>query len=597
MDGKPEAKRGQGRAERAPLQGFEHRAAEPVQTIDYAGTLTAIGEAVYDWDMRGDILTWSDNAMSVLRAPSSDAIASGRHFARLVAADSPITRYEAIMAGDRKDEGAGVPYVAQYRFVASPSDPGVWLEDCGRWYADEDGIPLRACGTVRVITARRQEEERLTYLSRYDDLTGQLNRVELLGTLNKTFDETLDNRQSMVFAIARVDNLAVINQAYGFDVADRVIANVGNRLKSTLRADDAIGRISGNKFGIVLRDCDGEAFEVAARRLIETISDKIITTDFGHVSTSISIGGVLAPGDARSASEALTRAHEALDQARRQYRGAAHLFRTDDEKIETRRRNVRIADEIVAGLKADQLRFAYQPIVEAANGRLAYHEALLRLDRPLDDDASGGALVAIAENLGLIRLIDNRVRDLAFTELMTCPDARLSINVSADSINDKAWLNTTTGLLDKRPDIASRIVFEITETAVVRSLDDAKRFVAALRDHGAKVAIDDFGAGYTSFHALKDLGVDLVKIDGMFITALREKNAREKVFIRALVDIAKAFGLKTVAEWVRDRETVEELTELGVDYFQGEMFGLASDERPWAAPQTGSAPAAATATG
>ncbi len=582
-------------------------------SIDFAAVLAAAGEVAYEWDISSDQIFWSDNAPCVLGVTCETMITTGRHYASLIAVDSPLTRYEAIMSGDAEEEridspkcwakegNPGTPFLAQYRLLPEPQSTaaGAWLEDSGRWFAGADGKPVRAFGVVRVVTARRHEVERLTYLSRYDDLTGQLNRVELLDALGKAFDEALDNRRSMVLAIARVDNLDRINHAYGFDAADRVIAKVGHRLKSTLRAGDAIGRISGNKFGIVLRDCGENDFEVASQRLVATVSDRIVTTEFGHVSTSISIGGVLAPADARTPTEALARAHEALDHARKHYRGGTHLFHSDDRAARTRRRNVAVADQIIAGLDENRLRLAYQPIVHAATGAIAYHEALLRMDRPADADGteradkepgpdsppetatSGGALIAIAEELGLIRLIDERVRDLAFCELTACPQARLSVNVSADSVGDGQWLDRTTAMLAANPDLATRIVFEITETAVVSSLAEAERFVQTLHDHGAKVAIDDFGSGYTSFHGLKTLGADLVKIDGTFITALSEPNAREEVFIRALIDIARAFDMKTVAEWVRDRGTAERLKELGVDYFQGEMYGLASNDRPW----------------
>ncbi|PLX38599.1 MAG: GGDEF-domain containing protein [Hyphomicrobiales bacterium] len=557
---------------------------KPLQpgSVDYAATLSAVCEAVYEWDIASDTLRWSENACDVLQVLDPADIATGRRFAGLLDPATPETRYNAIMSSAEEDNGPGVPFQIQYALQPKGQLSGqtIWVEDCGRWFSDKKGQPIRACGIVRAINARRHEEERLTYLSRYDALTGQLNRAELIHEMKEAFDEALDTRSSMAIAIARVDNLAVINDAYGFDVADTVIAKVGQRLKSVMRSRDSLGRLSGNKFGIVLRDCNEDDFQVIAERLISTISDRIITTRYGQVSTTISIGGVLAPRDARAPIQALARAHEALDNARRQYRSTACLFQQSGERAETRRRNVKIADEIVAGLNANQLRFAYQPIVSAKTRQTVYHEALLRLDRPSISEANGGALVAIAEKLGLIRLIDARVRDLAFADLRQHPKARLSLNVSAESITDASWLAETTRVLKENPDIAERTVIEITETAMMHNLQDAMRFVATLRGHGAKVAIDDFGAGYTSFHALKELGVDLVKIDGIFIKELT-KGAKEEVFVRSLVDIAKTFDLETVAEWVGDEETVERLTEMGVDYFQGEHFGLASDKRPW----------------
>ena len=189
--------------------------------------------------------------------------------------------------------------------------------------------------------------------------------------------------------------------------------------------------------------------------------------------------------------------------------------------------------------------------------------------------------------LGLIRLIDNRVLELAFEHLENHPDARLSINVSAECVSEMSWLTKLIAMLARRADFAGRLVVELTETAVVRNASDAIRFIATLRDLGVKSAIDDFGAGYTSFRVLKDLDVDLVKIDGTFVTSLGSESKNE-AFIRALVGIAKTFGLKTVAEWVTDAATAERLRALGVDYFQGEYYGLASMTIPWGTPVSAS---------
>ncbi len=548
--------------------------------IELQPILTLIGEAAYLWTLEDDAVSWSDNAAAVIGVDDVKSIATGRLYAALLAPESGTNRFDAVTASDERDHGDGVAYRIQYCLKSTAEEGVHWVEDAGVWFADRYGRPARAAGIVRAINERHAEEQRLDYLSRHDSLTGQLNRIQLLEQLRLAIDEAREQRAPCAFLIAGIDNLAVVNDTYGFEVADHVIARVGGRLAKLLRGGDSIGRLSGNKFGLVLRNCSDPDMDVAAQRLLAAVHDKVVATDLGSVSVTISVGGVSIPQNASTSAHAVARAHEALDRQRRRRCNTFTIYQPSVKRDELRRRNIRVADAIIRGLNERKFHFAYQPIVAADSGAVAYHECLLRLDKPGGAGESGGKLVAVAERLGLIRLIDHRVLDLAFDILDAHPQARLSINVSAECVAESAWMSKLIAALARRPQAAARMVVELTETAVVRNLADATRFIARLRDLGMKTAIDDFGAGYTSFQALKDLAVDLVKIDGSFISSLAS-NKDDEVFVRALVDIAKALELETVAEWVRDETTVEKLRAMGVDYFQGEYFGLAKAAMPW----------------
>lgn len=548
--------------------------------IDLQPILASVGEAAYHWTLDDDAIVWSDNAAVVVGADDIASIATGRLYAALLAPESETNRFDAVTASQERDHGGGVAYRIQYCLKSAVDESKHWIEDSGVWFAGRNGRPERAAGVIRAINDRHAEEQRLDYLSRHDSLTGQLNRIQMLEHLRLAIEEARDERLSCAFLIAGIDNLALVNDTYGFEVADHVIAQVGRRLAKRLRGGDSIGRLSGNKFGLVLRNCSDDDMDIAAKRLLAAIHDKVVATELGSVSVTISIGGVAVPKYAATSSQAVARAHEALDRQRRRRSNTFTIYQPSAKRDDLRRRNIRVADAIIRGLNERKFHFAYQPIVAADTGATAYHECLLRLDKPGGAGESGGKLVAIAERLGLIRLIDHRVLDLAFEVLDTHPDARLSINVSAECVAEAAWMSKLIAGLARRPQAASRMVVELTETAVVRNLADATLFIRRLRELGLKTAIDDFGAGYTSFQALKDLAVDLVKIDGAFIASLAS-NKDDEVFVRALVDIAKVLGLETVAEWVGDAETVAILRAMGVDYFQGEYFGLATAASPW----------------
>ncbi len=182
--------------------------------------------------------------------------------------------------------------------------------------------------------------------------------------------------------------------------------------------------------------------------------------------------------------------------------------------------------------------------------------------------------------MGLIRLIDERALDLVCEALIATPDLRLSFNISGETVGDEEWLAQLTRHVDGRRDLTERMIVEITETALMHNLDEATGFVASLHDLGCKVALDDFGAGFSSFKSLRELGVDLVKIDGGFVVNLTRSHD-DQAFVRALVDLAHNLGIETVAESVENEDSATILAAWGVDYLQGHLIGEAKVD--WAA--------------
>ncbi len=189
-------------------------------------------------------------------------------------------------------------------------------------------------------------------------------------------------------------------------------------------------------------------------------------------------------------------------------------------------------------------------------------------------------VVPLAERLGLVRLLDHRVLELVLDELVAAPQFKASLNVSAASTVDPDWWAALGAMLRAHRGIAERLTVEITETAAIQDIDDTRGFVARVKDLGCRIAIDDFGAGYTSFRNLRKLGVDLVKIDGAFVQNLTRSDD-DRAFVHTLVDLARRLGLETVAEWVQDEDAAAMLADWGCDYLQGALVGLASSERPW----------------
>ena len=548
----------------------------PLSTI-----LASLGQAAFVWDLASDEMVWSDHVSSVLPDISIEALARGAQFESQIEPVRSVRR-DALAHSQPPRRGEGAPYRIEYGVRAKTSGPLQWIEETGSWFAGADGKPARVQGIVRLNNERHARDEQLVKLSQNDCLTGGLNRTHLVAALAEVIEEAVRFRTSSAFMLIGIDHLARINDAFGFDVADAVISEVAVRIRARLRGDDLLGRFSGNKFGLVLRDCTPDDMAIAAERILAGVRDDMVPTDAGPIAVTITIGGVTAPRHARSVAEVLGRAQETLDTAKARRRGSYLTYRPNIEREALRRENVRATDEIVAALNERRIFLAYETIVGAADRRPAFYECLMRIRRTDGSLIAAGDIVPIAERLGLVRLLDHRVLELVIEEMTATPSLQASFNVSAASTTDPDWWAGLGSLLRAHADVAERLTVEITESAAIHDIDETRGFVARVKELGCRIAIDDFGAGYTSFRNLRKLGVDIVKIDGAFVHEVT-RSQDDRAFVRTLIELAKRLKLITVAEWVPDEAAAKMLQEWGCDYLQGGCIGLASTERPWLA--------------
>jgi len=244
------------------------------------------------------------------------------------------------------------------------------------------------------------------------------------------------------------------------------------------------------------------------------------------------------------------------------------------------RRSLAVGAMVQAALREDRLLFAFQPVVCTATGEVDYFECLLRMRDEEGEIVSGGEFITTIEQLGLIGLIDRFVLEQTVRELASHPEIRLGLNVSSLTACGRSWLRSLMSLLRDRPDLARRLVVEITETAALYDLEESARFVDTLRHAGCRVALDDFGAGHTSLRHLQILAVDTVKIDGSFVRNLAV-SPENRILLRHLLGLTKGFGLSTVAECVENAEDAALLCAEGVGYLQGYHLGPPTIERAW----------------
>ncbi|HEY4114017.1 MAG TPA: bifunctional diguanylate cyclase/phosphodiesterase, partial [Rhizomicrobium sp.] len=504
--------------------------------------VTGAREATFDWVLAEDRIHW-DGATELLTLYSDpDRFNRGEFFQNWMTEQGRAklcTILEEISHNDATFE---------FEFEATSPFGSEWLEMRGVRIAGAHGRPERLVGTLRAVTERVRDAQRLHYLATRDELTGHLNRTSLRSELSRAISAAKAEVRSCAYLVASIDRLAVINDAYGFGAADEVIVAVGERLSASLRGTDVIGRTAGNKFGVIVRNCNDREISLVAERLRACVRSNVISTRAGTVSATVSLGAVCLPVSAASSQEAMLRAEEALEQARSKGRDGFAIYAKSAQRETARLRLMAIADEVVAALNENRLLFAYQPIVCAKTRKPVHHECLLRMKRCDGTLVSAGLFIPAAEQLGLVRLVDRHALEMTVAQLHAHPDLTLAVNVSGTTASDSSWLQSFLNYVRANQQVAQRIIVELTETAALHAFEESARFISNLRELGCRVAIDDFGAGFTSFRNLQMLRVDMVKIDGSYVKGLAS-SPDNQLFVKSLVELARNFNLQTVAEW------------------------------------------------
>ena len=533
-----------------------------------------IGQTTFSWNIARDSLTWDKHALAILGVSTIASVAKGTGFLRMIADGDLAARTEALMAGSGSPCPEGISYSVQYRFhPRGRADPhALRIEERGLWWPGEHGKPKAIWGVVCDVTAQHLEFERLQRRAQTDELTGQLNRFALMDVVEATLAKHAATAKPFVLMIACVNGLDVVNETFGFDVGDELLANVAQLLRGQLRSGDHIGRLASNKFAIVINDCTPAIAEVVAARLIVRVRNAPIVTSRAKLAATISIGIVSSDETFRTPPQGIGFALYALERARQQRGDSFVAYRPMAEEAGVRARNAELANTLLTALDEQRMVLELQPIVCARTRIATHYECLLRMITPNGERISAGEFMPIAEQLSLSRLIDQRTLELAIELLRRYPRLDLSLNVSSLTSGDSEWLISLHKLSGGKRQITQRLTIEITETAALHDLDQTMAFVDTIKDLGCKAAIDDFGVGYTNFRNLKSLKVDYVKIDGAFVKNVCADKG-DQVFIASMVELARVFGMKTVAEWVGDEPTADLLTKAGIDYLQGYHFG------------------------
>ncbi len=377
-----------------------------------------------------------------------------------------------------------------------------------------------------------------------------------------------------------IDHFAMYNEAFGASFCDGIIEQAGQRLRHIAGPGSNVSRIDGDVYGLFFPRVNHCEMPSVARYLINNFYESPFETVNGRITFGASVGGIaVKPGMGMAPATILTSAETAMQRAKG--RGRACFYSHDEASAEGYEAKLilQTGNDLIRAFRENRVRMAYQPVMDMTSNKASFHETLIRMIDDRGRMQSAAHFIPAIEKLGLSRIIDQYALKQAIQELTLFPDISLSVNVSNQTLNDPDWLRSIVSALRDRPSVAKRLIVEITESVAIASVDIAIRAVRTLRDLGCKVALDDFGAGYTAYLQLKTLGVDIVKIDKTFTRGISE--AKNQIFIRTLKNLADGIDVKTVGEGAETLAEARLLASDGVNLVQGYVFGFPQVERVW----------------
>jgi diguanylate cyclase (GGDEF)-like protein len=420
----------------------------------------------------------------------------------------------------------------------------------------------------------RESEQRTSYLSNHDTLTGLPNRVLFRQMLSQAVAHGRRSRCMLALLLVDLDHFKDINETLGHGVGDELIRLVPLRMLEALRATDYLARISGDEFMVILEGiADAGSAEIAACKLLEAMERPFDVS--GHrIYVTASVGICLWPEQGDDPEELLKRADAAMHRAKQSGRNT--FCRFTPSMLEASARRLRLNTGLRLALDRGELAIHYQPIVSLGSQAVVGAEALLRWRHPESGWIAPAEFVPLAEETGFIRDIGAWVLDGACRQLSRWlerrPDFNLAVNLSLQQLRHDQLAQMVRGRLEAHGCDPHRLTLELTETSLLYDTDRARRTLMELRAMGLRIAVDDFGTGCSSLSHLQCFAVDTVKIDRSFVAGMIEDRANRAI-VTAVLALARALGLEVVAEGIESDAQHAALLGLGCTTGQGFLFG------------------------
>jgi diguanylate cyclase (GGDEF)-like protein/PAS domain S-box-containing protein len=426
------------------------------------------------------------------------------------------------------------------------------------------------------ITEQKQAEQNLAWLADHDSLTGLYNRRRFQHELERSLAEAKRYAHEGALLFCDLDQFKYINDTSGHQAGDMLLKVVSNTLSHLVRDTDIVGRLGGDEFGVVITRTDKEGAINIANKINKALSEVLLPVGERSYRVSVSIGIALYPAHGINVHDLLANADLSMYQAKELGRNRWYVFSDQDQGRERMRAQVYWKEQVEQALVEDRFVLHYQPIMNLETNQITHVEALLRMVDVDNNLIRPAAFIDACERSGLIHAIDHLVLRKGIQQVAYLDAAgkniRVSLNLSGCAFDDPELLSTLSALLKQMSVNPARLIFEITETAAVSDFMAARSLMDSIRQMGCSFALDDFGSGFSSLRYLNQLPADYVKIDGSFIRNLCNSQ-EQQVLVKAVTDVAKGFGKKTVAEFVDGDEVLRMLKTFGVDFAQGYFVG------------------------
>ena len=557
------------------------------------GILSSVGDGVYGVDGEGTIQFINPAAIDLLGYADAEELI-GRNAADVVhpAQDdgTPQARGSSFLS-QCYSNGSQIPSWQTTFWTATRSPLPV---ECTVYPLRIDGERTGSVVAFRDVSAQRQLEEQLRWQAEHDGLTKLHNRVWFEAQLDQEIARLRRGNAASLLLFVDLDRFKYINDTAGHSAGDQLLVEVSRRLKSRLRGSDHLARMGGDEYAIILRNVQSDDAEALADGFRKALTAAPFSYGGKSYRITISIGATRLDRHTLSPGEAMAQADIACHLSKAAGRNQAHIYTEESGKRADMEADLGWSARLEEALRGDRFELCYQPIIPlrgierdplADDGESiwqrqlernpdvpALFEVLLRLRGTQGDLISPNAFLPTAERFGMMSDIDRWVIDKALRSLRDVRDSTrpvsLTLNLSAQSLASENLVDFITDRVVRYDVDPSLLIFEITESRAIEDIVGVQALLHGLRQLGCKIAVDDFGTGFSTFAYLRQLEADYLKIDGSIIQGLPD-DPLDRTVVAALTSIAEIAGKRTIAEWVEDPKMLVALYECGVDYAQG----------------------------
>lgn len=443
---------------------------------------------------------------------------------------------------------------------------------------NQDGI----VGVVLVfkdVSEARKLSQQVSYQATHDPLTGLINRAELERRLHRVLETTYTDSTQNAFCYLDLDQFKLVNDTCGHVAGDELLRQLGRLLEHQIRKRDTLARLGGDEFALLIEHCSIDEARAIAEKMIDTLGDFSFPWGDHSFNIGVSIGVVSVDNQSKSMGEILRAADSACYIAKEQGRNRVHVHQEDDEEQARRYGEMQWAVRIPRALEDQRFQLYFQEIMPIQDSEpvAGHFELLLRMQDENGKLIMPGAFLPAAERYNLSDKLDRWVIGQIFNWFERHPEQLqplklCSINLSGLSLNNQTFLPFVIKQLENSSVTPPKICFEITETVAIANLSSAIRFISSLKELGCHFALDDFGSGLSSFAYLKNLPVDFLKIDGLFVKDILD-DPMDLAMVKSINEIGHVMGKKTIAEFVENADVLKKLKAIGVDFAQGYGIG------------------------